>query len=142
MHNVAKEWNLLDKLKQKEIKAAKVSGGKTITNYGKVKVKLQIENLIFYIKVSVIEGKQAYILLAEVDQAWMGIIKDRETQLVTIRGIPISYQDITTDTQKSNLSHRFYNRNLDRTLNLIKQKEKSHGQHIKTDKIIQLDTTN
>src|ERR1700752_1551328 len=72
----------------------------------------------------------------------MGIKKNRETQIITIRDIPISYQDITTDVQKANLSHRFYDRNPDRTLNLTINKERSHGQHTKTDEITQLDTTN
>ncbi|CAG8790497.1 27069_t:CDS:2, partial [Dentiscutata erythropus] len=60
----------------------------------------------------------------------MGIKKNRETQIITIRDIPISYQDITTDMQKANLSHQFYDRNPDRTLNLTIKKERSHASYL------------
>ena len=81
------------------------------------------------IKVAIIEGEQSYILMSEVDQARYDITKDRKSQIVLIKGKPISYQDITAK-QFTNLSHRLYDRNPDRTLNLklknIRTEDESH----------------
>ena len=67
--------------------------------------------------------------MSKVDQARYDTTKDRKSQIVLIKGKPISYQDIIAK-QFMNLSHRLYDRNPDRTLNLklknIGTKDESH----------------
>jgi hypothetical protein len=141
-YNVAKEWNLLHKLPIKAELSAITPGGISIANYGKIPVTFQLENYLMTIKVAVIEGEQSYILMSEVDQARYDIYKDRENQIVLIKGKPVSYQDITPK-QFTNLSHRLYHRNPDRTLNLniknnnIGKEDESHMSAQKHIKIIQ-----
>ncbi|KAF0514981.1 hypothetical protein F8M41_017464 [Gigaspora margarita] len=130
--------------KESELSAI-TPGGISIANYGKIPVKFQLENYLMTIKVAVIEGKQSYILMSEVDQARYDIFKDRENQIVLIKGKPVSYQDIT-QKQFTNLSHRFNHRNPDRTLNLniknIGKEDESHMSAQNIDKNIQQKVVN
>ncbi|KAF0524921.1 hypothetical protein F8M41_014872 [Gigaspora margarita] len=144
-YNVAKEWNLLHLIPKKAELSAITPGGISIANYGKIPVTFQLENYLMTIKVAVIEGEQSYILMSEVDQARYDIFKDRENQLVLIKGKPVSYQDIT-QKQFTNLSHRFNHRNPDRTLNLniknIGKEDESHMSAQNINKIIQQKVVN
>ena len=103
-YNVAKEWNLLHLIPKEAEFSAITPRGISIANYSKIPVTFQLENYLMTIKVAIIEGEQSYILILEVDQAQYDITKDRKSQIVLIKGKPISYQDITAK-QFINLLH-------------------------------------
>ncbi|CAG8758809.1 4967_t:CDS:2, partial [Ambispora leptoticha] len=69
-------------------------GGKLLKNYGKIEVLFQVDDYAEYIKISIIEGNQPYMLLSEADKARFKISKDREGRIATINEKPINYQDV------------------------------------------------
>jgi len=144
-YNVAKEWNLLHLIPKEAEFSAITPGGISEANYGKIPVTFQLENYLMTIKVAIIEGEQSYILMSEVDQARYDITKDRKSQIVLIKGNPVSCQDITAK-QFTNLSHQLYDRNPDRTLNLklknIRIEDESHMSAQKYQNIIQQKVAN
>ncbi|CAG8589562.1 6214_t:CDS:1 [Ambispora leptoticha] len=95
-YDLAKEYKLLNLLPKNEspIKNAQGPGGKLLKNYGKIEVLFQVDDYAEYIKISIIEGNQPYMLLSEADQARFKISKDREGRIATINGKPINYQDV------------------------------------------------
>ena len=93
--DMAKQLDLLDKIDTTKKSTAILPGGQTIENLGQVKAIFQVENIKISLKVSILQGEQAYMLLSEVDQDRLNITKDRNNKIARINGRVISYQDIT-----------------------------------------------
>ncbi|KAF0538428.1 hypothetical protein F8M41_007834 [Gigaspora margarita] len=92
--DIAKQWNLLDKIENPKTLKAISPGSTNIPILGQTTVIFQVEHYKIPLKVTIIKGNQAYLLLSEVAQAKLGITKDRKYQIARIIGIPISWQDM------------------------------------------------